>query len=198
MNPINPISLPPKAKILVVRKDNIGDLVCTTPLIHALRERYPKARPSPHEHLPEYPAYITFNDGVTAGNIDLLVMCYQVLGDVRLLDPIRRGMRAFVVTQQRAPQAGWALQYTRDLEPAGARTYEPLALSTHTTAANAAMLLKFYRLTGDTAFLARAPEALDWLDAVRVSPQDAAIANGGTLFKPHIVSQVRRGEQLQG
>ena len=30
--------------ILVIRRDNIGDLVCTTPLIHALRARFPKAR----------------------------------------------------------------------------------------------------------------------------------------------------------
>jgi len=29
--------------ILVVRRDNIGDLVCTTPLLHALRERFPRA-----------------------------------------------------------------------------------------------------------------------------------------------------------
>ena len=31
-------------RILVVRRDNIGDLVCTTPLIRALRLRYPEAR----------------------------------------------------------------------------------------------------------------------------------------------------------
>lgn len=30
--------------ILVIRRDNIGDLVCTTPLIRALRQRYPEAR----------------------------------------------------------------------------------------------------------------------------------------------------------
>ncbi len=30
-------------KILVVRRDNIGDLVCTTPLIAALRSRFPDA-----------------------------------------------------------------------------------------------------------------------------------------------------------
>lgn len=29
--------------ILVIRRDNIGDLICTTPLIHALREKYPDA-----------------------------------------------------------------------------------------------------------------------------------------------------------
>lgn len=31
-------------KFLVIRRDNIGDLVCTTPLIRALRERHPDAR----------------------------------------------------------------------------------------------------------------------------------------------------------
>lgn len=30
-------------KILVIRRDNIGDLVCTTPIFRALRERYPAA-----------------------------------------------------------------------------------------------------------------------------------------------------------
>ena len=31
------------ARILVIRRDNIGDLVLTTPLLHALREHYPQA-----------------------------------------------------------------------------------------------------------------------------------------------------------
>ena len=31
-------------KILVIRRDNIGDLVCTTPLLHALRQQLPQAR----------------------------------------------------------------------------------------------------------------------------------------------------------
>ena len=30
--------------MLVIRRDNIGDLVCTTPLIHALRKHFPKGR----------------------------------------------------------------------------------------------------------------------------------------------------------
>ena len=34
--------LDPQARILVIRRDNIGDLVCTTPLIAALRARYPQ------------------------------------------------------------------------------------------------------------------------------------------------------------
>jgi ADP-heptose:LPS heptosyltransferase len=34
----------PVTKIIVIRRDNIGDLVCTTPMVRALREHYPKAR----------------------------------------------------------------------------------------------------------------------------------------------------------
>ena len=37
------MSLDPAPKILVIRRDNIGDLVCTTPLIAALRTRFPQA-----------------------------------------------------------------------------------------------------------------------------------------------------------
>lgn len=37
-------SLSPTSSFLVIRSANIGDLVCTTPLIHALRRHYPRAR----------------------------------------------------------------------------------------------------------------------------------------------------------
>lgn len=33
----------PTPRILVIRRDNIGDLVCTTPLLRALRQRFPNA-----------------------------------------------------------------------------------------------------------------------------------------------------------
>src|SRR6185436_17853806 len=32
-----------RPRILILRRDNIGDLVCTTPLIEALRARHPQA-----------------------------------------------------------------------------------------------------------------------------------------------------------
>lgn len=31
------------SRILVIRRDNIGDLLCTTPLLHGLRQKFPKA-----------------------------------------------------------------------------------------------------------------------------------------------------------
>jgi hypothetical protein len=124
-------------------------------------------------HYPEYGGYITFNDDVAAENMRFLLMVYRSLGEARVRDAIIRGMAAFVVTQQGPPQPGWGLQYTLDLQIAGARSYEPRALVTHTTAANLRQLMNFYRLTGDSRYLARVPEALDWLETLRLPPDPA-------------------------
>jgi PelA/Pel-15E family pectate lyase len=138
--------------------------------IGAWPQRFPLQYEFSHHGNADYTSYITFNDDVAGENIDFLVMCYQALGNPRVLDAITRGMSAFLVTQLGAPQPGWALQYTLDLKPAAARTYEPLSLATHTTATNLELLMRFYRLTGDTRFLARIPEALDWLQALTLPP----------------------------
>ena len=133
-------------------------------------QRFPKAAAVSLHGLPDYTSYATFNDDVAAENMDSLLMCYQAFGDEKLLDPIVRGMNAFLVTQLGAPQPGWGLQHTLDLLPAGARTYEPRALVTHTSATNLGLLLRFYRLTGETKFLSRIPEALDWLEKLTLAP----------------------------
>jgi PelA/Pel-15E family pectate lyase len=117
---------------------------------------------------PPYQSYITFNDDVAAENVKFLLMAYQHLGETRALDAITRGMNIYLLTQQGPPQPGWALQYTLDLKPAAARTYEPNALHTATSASNVEQLMDFYRITGDSRFLARIPEVLDWLDLVRL------------------------------
>lgn len=66
------LSLPSCPKILVIRRDNIGDLVCTTPAIAALRERYPDA---------EIAALVnSYNAEVLRGNPNLdHVFVYQKL-----------------------------------------------------------------------------------------------------------------------
>lgn len=146
-------------------------------------QRHPPAKGTPDNPLPEYPSYMTFNDDVADENVGFLIMCYQTLGDERLLDPIRRGMRAFAALQQPAPQAGWSLQYTpHDLKPAGARTYEPLALVTHTTGRNIEVLMEFYEVTGDATLIERIPEALAWLDSVKLSPELATSARTHPTF----------------
>ena len=133
---------------------------------------WPQRYPLRHEHsrhgLPDYTSFITFNDEVATSNVAFLALIYQALGEERVLDPITRGMNSLLVTQQGRPQPGWSLQHTVDLKPAGARTSEPRSLATHTTAANVNALMDFYQLTGDSKFLARVPEALDWLDSLEL------------------------------
>ena len=57
------MSLPSIRKILIIRRDNIGDLVCTTPLIGALRQRFADAWLGALVN--------SYNAPVLAGNADL-------------------------------------------------------------------------------------------------------------------------------
>ncbi|MEZ0471696.1 pectate lyase [Luteimonas salinilitoris] len=144
-------------------------------------QRYPHGEPVGLHGLPDYTPLITFNDDVAEENIEFLLMVHRTLDyeRERVLDAIGRAMNAFLVTQQGQPQPGWGLQYTTpDLKPAGARSYEPNGIVTHATAANVRKLMDFYRLTGDSKFLARIPEALDWLDRVRLP--EALVVDGRT------------------
>jgi hypothetical protein len=133
-----------------------------------------------HGHA-DYTPYITFNDDVAGENIEFLLYAHQALGsnDARLVDAIERGMDIYVKTQQPMPQPAWGLQHFPDtLKPAPARTIEPQAFATHTTATNIRSMIGFYKLTGDRKFLERLPQALDWLDQVK-TPQNL-IAPGRT------------------
>lgn len=155
-------------------------------------QRFPLRYDYSRDGKADYTSYITFNDDVALENIEFLIMCYQALGETRALDPIIRAMNVFLATQMGQPQPGWAMQYTTDLQPAGARSYEPKALSPATTASNIQQLMLFYRMTGESKFLARIPEALDWLDSVRLPknkirdgrthPTFVEIGTGNTLY----------------
>ena len=119
----------------------------------------------------DYTKQVTFNDDVAGENIKFLLMCVIGLGETRLIDPITRAMECLRRLQQPAPQAGWGLQHLSADQngrpagaPAGARSYEPRALATHTTQTNVQQLFNYFRLTGDRKYLARVPEAIAWLE----------------------------------
>ncbi|MFV3077746.1 pectate lyase [Niveispirillum fermenti] len=168
-------------------------------------QRFPLVEDGGVHGRPDYTGYITFNDDVAGENLEVLIFAYQTLGDRKLLDPIRRGMDIFLATQQPQPQPAWGLQHFQDsLKPAGARTYEPEAFATHTTASNIKQLLAFYRLTGDGKYLSRVPEALEWLDKVqapanlraggRTHPTFITIGEGRPLYLHRRGSNVINGE----
>jgi hypothetical protein len=62
---------------------------------------------------------------VIGENVNFLIQCYQTLGEQRFLDPIKRGMDFYMLSQQ--ANGAWGQQYNMELEPAGARSYEPAA-----------------------------------------------------------------------
>lgn len=125
-------------------------------------QRYPLKYDFNKEGHPDYTSFYTFNDGVIWENVNFLIQCYLTLGEERLLDPIRRGMYFYMISQDSS--GAWAQQLNIALEPEGARTYEPKALLPRTTFANAMLLMKFYQYTGDSKFLSRIPEAIKWLE----------------------------------
>lgn len=134
-------------------------------------QRYPLKHDHPKNGKEDYSSFYTFNDEVISGNIDFLINCYKTLGEERLLDPIRRGMNFYLLTQQGNPQGGWGQQYDMDLQVAHARSYEPPALMPGYTYAHVLLLIKYYHLTGDRKFLARIPDAIQWLEST-ILPED--------------------------
>lgn len=140
-------------------------------------QRFPLKNNHPKNGREDYTSFYTFNDEVISGNIDFLIQCYTALGQERFLDPIRRGMNFYLITQQGNPQGGWGQQYNMDLQVAHARGYEPPALMPGFTYTHVLLLLKYYQLTGDRKFLARIPDAIQWLESSRL-PADKTL--GGT------------------
>ncbi|HLU89008.1 MAG TPA: pectate lyase [Cyclobacteriaceae bacterium] len=129
-------------------------------------QRYPLKYDFPHGNLEDYTSFYTFNDNVISENINFLIQCYLTLGGRDFLDPIRRAMNFYIISQHATPQAGWSKQHNMALQPAHARTYEPAAIYPDFTYENAKLLLRFYELTGDRKFLARVPDAISFLESV--------------------------------
>jgi hypothetical protein len=125
-------------------------------------QRYPLQYDFNKEGHPDYTSFYTFNDGVIFENINFLIQCYVSLGEERFLDPIRRGMTFYLISQDSS--GGWGDQMNMSLEITGARTYEPKALLPGTTFENAMSLLTFYQYTGDRKYLVHVHDAIRWLE----------------------------------
>ncbi|MBD0377780.1 MAG: pectate lyase, partial [Flavisolibacter sp.] len=69
-------------------------------------QRYPLRYDFNKAGHPDYSSYYTFNDEVIWENVNFLIQCYLTLGEERFLDPIRRGMDFFLISQQGS--GGWA------------------------------------------------------------------------------------------
>ena len=129
-------------------------------------QRYPLKYDFKKAGHPDYTSFYTFNDDVIWENVLFLIQCYQTLGEQRLLGPISEGMNFYLISQGK--NGAWGQQYNMKMEVAGARTYEPSAYLPRTTFGNALILLKFYQYTGDRKYLAHIPDAIKWLEKVKL------------------------------
>ena len=129
-------------------------------------QRYPLKYDFNKQGHPDYTSFYTFNDDVIWENTHFLIQCYLSLGEERFLDPIRRGMDFYVISQDGC--GAWGQQLNMSMETAGARTYEPAAFLPSTTCENAMLLLKFYQYTGDKKYIARIPDAIKWLEETKL------------------------------
>ena len=139
-------------------------------------QRYPLKYDFIRNGKADYSSFITINDGVHTNNIRFLLRCYKLLGDKRLLEPIIRAMSCVQVLQGGKPQAGWAMQHQLDLtySPGHARDFEPRGYASTATAEMIGNLMMFYRWTGDSKFLARIPDAFEFLETIKYSPEEVA------------------------
>jgi len=152
-------------------------------------QRFPLMYDHPFQGKKDYSSFITLNDGVTSENIDFLIQCYQAIGLQNVKEPIMRAMNLLIVLQQGAPYAGWADQYTvEDLKPAHARSYEPRSINTGTTVRSIHLLMDYYKLTGETKFLAGIPAAIDFLESLVLPDSE--------VMKYRISSRVRKGSMV--
>jgi hypothetical protein len=145
-------------------------------------QRYPLRSDFSKAGHPDYTSFYTFNDDVTWENIHFLIQCYQTLGEERFLDPIRRGMNFYLISQDKC--GGWAQQLTTSLKTAGARTYEPAALLPGTTFENAMLMLTYYQYSGEKKFLEAVPNAIQWLEKTALPPDKS---QGGWVTHPTFV-----------
>jgi len=129
-------------------------------------QRFPLRYDYSHDGYPDYTSYYTLNDGVMAGNVELLLEAHGALGDPRYFDAARRAVDFLIAVQGPAGQAGWAEQYGPDMRPIKARTHEPAGYVVRESLDAIQLLENFYLRTGDARYLKPIPACLDWFDRI--------------------------------
>jgi len=111
-----------------------------------------------------YGHYYTYNDATLNDCISTLLEAHRRYQKPEYIEGVRKAGEFVMLSQLKPPQAGWAQQYTPDLEPEWARRFEPKSLCSAVTVRNIHTLIEFYLTFGDEKYLKPIPAALDWLE----------------------------------
>ncbi|MBM4039016.1 MAG: hypothetical protein FJ290_10940 [Planctomycetes bacterium] len=122
-----------------------------------------------HQRPTRYWHYATFNDGAINDCIAVCLEAHERMKEAKCLDAARRAGDFIILSQLKAPQAGWAQQYTHDLKPEWARKFEPPAACSAVAVRNIRSLIEVWLATGDAKYLEPIPAALDWLERSRLA-----------------------------
>ncbi|HTO03750.1 MAG TPA: pectate lyase [Opitutus sp.] len=125
----------------------------------------------PHLYPPRgnYHDYATFNDGGINDCIRVMIEAYQLnKHDAAIERSLRKAARFLMISQLPPPQPGWAQQYNEFLQPAWARTFEPPSVCPAVTLRNIQTLIDLYVALGDATLLEPIPDALRWLEEIRL------------------------------
>jgi hypothetical protein len=93
-----------------------------------------------------------------------MLKAFVTYGNEGYLDSAEKGGNFIIISQQPAPQAGWAQQYNYMMEPAWARSFEPPGICSCVTARNIKTLIHLYLDTHNDRYLTPIPDAILWLE----------------------------------
>ncbi len=124
----------------------------------------------PHRYPPrgDYHDYATFNDRGINDCINTMMDAIRYYGKDTYRQCLNKVGRFMMISQLPPPQPGWAQQYNEFLQPAWARDFEPPAVCPAVTVNNLFTLMDLYRFTNNRLYLTPIPDAIRWLDDIRL------------------------------
>ena len=116
----------------------------------------------------DYHDYATFNDQGINRCIQVMIEAVEHYDKPEHRRCLTKVGRFLMISHLPPPQPGWAQQYNEFLQPAWARDYEPPAVCPHVTVNNLLTLMDLHEFTGQGLYLKPIPDALRWLDEIRL------------------------------
>lgn len=111
----------------------------------------------------DYHDYYTFNDNTINDCMRVMLRAHTQYGREEFLLSAQKGGDFIILSQIPSPQSGWAQQYSHDLKPAWARSFEPPGVCSAVTARNIHTLVDLYLYTKNVKYLTPIPAAIEWL-----------------------------------
>ncbi len=138
-------------------------------LKHMMKSQFENgAWPQWYPLIGSYHDHYTFNDNTINDCINVMLKAHRIYGRSEYLQTARRGGDFIILSQFPQPQSGWAQQYSHDLKPAWARSFEPPGVCSAATIRNIRTLVDLFLYTKDNKYLKPIPLAFEWLDYSKI------------------------------